>query len=152
MSRTTPVHLIARSSDPPQHRVPLTASPGEPKIHPVKHRVSSLRGAGKGRRREEEAEQSKGWLWWTMAMAMAMTQEEGGKERLRRACIDFLLQENYILTAFELLHELQEDGLVECATKLQLFFANSDMFPPEELAKMHALQGQTSILKYLISI
>jgi hypothetical protein len=59
----------------------------------------------------------------------------------RKACIDFLLQENYLLTAFELLHELQEDGLVESATKLQLFFANSDMFPPDELAKMQALQG-----------
>lgn len=30
---------------------------------------------------------------------------------------------------------------MESATKLQLFFANSDMFPPEELAKMQALQG-----------
>lgn len=63
------------------------------------------------------------------------------KEVRRKACIDFLLQENYLLTAFELLHELQEDGLVESATKLQLFFANSDMFPPDELAKMQALQG-----------
>jgi hypothetical protein len=63
------------------------------------------------------------------------------KEMRRKACIDFLLQENYLLTAFELLHELQEDGLVESATKLQLFFANSDMFPPDELAKMQALQG-----------
>ena len=59
----------------------------------------------------------------------------------RKACIDFLLQENYLLTAFELLHELQEDGLVESATKLQLFFANSDMFPPDELSKMQALHG-----------
>lgn len=63
------------------------------------------------------------------------------KEMRRKACIDFLLQENYLLTAFELLHELQEDGLVESATKLQLFFANSDLFPPDELARMQALQG-----------
>ncbi|KAG0609564.1 hypothetical protein M758_8G193900 [Ceratodon purpureus] len=63
------------------------------------------------------------------------------KDTRRKACIDFLLQENYLLTAFELLHELQEDGLVESATKLQLFFANSDLFPADDLAKMHALKG-----------
>lgn len=76
------------------------------------------------------------WLWDS-----AMAEDAEGKETLRKACIDFLLHENYLLTAFELLHELQEDGLVEQATKLQLFFANADMFPPDELAKMHALEG-----------
>jgi hypothetical protein len=65
------------------------------------------------------------------------------KDHIRNSVVDFLLHENYLLTAFELLHELQEDGLVEveAATKLQLFFANSQMFPPDELAKMQALHG-----------
>lgn len=65
------------------------------------------------------------------------------KDHLRNSVVEFLLHENYLLTAFELLHELQEDGLVEveAATKLQLFFANSQMFPPDELAKMQALHG-----------
>lgn len=62
-------------------------------------------------------------------------------DALRKACIDFLLQENYLLTAFELLQELQEDGLADCATKLQLFFANANLFPPEEIVKLNALQG-----------
>ena len=73
------------------------------------------------------------------------TQERalGGDERdaIRRDCIDFLLQENYFLTAFELLQELQEDGLADCATKLQLFFADANVFPPEEIEKMKSLQG-----------
>jgi hypothetical protein len=71
------------------------------------------------------------------------------KDHLRNSLVDFLLRENYLLTAFELLHELQEDGLVEveAATKLQLFFANSQMFPADELAKMQALHGTLLSLK-----
>lgn len=63
------------------------------------------------------------------------------KDAMRRDCIDFLLRENYFLTAFELLQELQEDGLADYATKLQLFFADANVFPPEEIDKIKALQG-----------
>jgi hypothetical protein len=87
---------------------------------------------------EEDAAASTG----VVGVAMANNNNRT-KDHLRNSVVDFLLHENYLLTAFELLHELQEDGLVEveAATKLQLFFANSQMFPPDELAKMQALHG-----------
>lgn len=36
--------------------------------------------------------------------------------------VNFLLEENYLLTAFELLHELLEDGREGHATRLIEFF------------------------------
>ncbi|BBM96799.1 hypothetical protein Mp_1g00840 [Marchantia polymorpha subsp. ruderalis] len=63
---------------------------------------------------------------------------ESEKASTRNVVIDFLLQEHYHLTAFELYHELLEDGQGAAATKLHSFFSDSDTFPSEQ---MRALQG-----------
>lgn len=54
--------------------------------------------------------------------------------------IKFLIDQQYLLTAFELLHELTEDGHSDWATRLQQFFADPEMFPPEEMLRLQNLQ------------
>lgn len=53
--------------------------------------------------------------------------------------IKFLLDQQYLLTAFELLHELIEDGHADRAIRLQQFFSDSDMFPPDEMLRLQNL-------------
>lgn len=53
--------------------------------------------------------------------------------------VEFLLERNYLLTAFELLHELLEDGQVSSAFKLKQFFSDPDRFPPDQLLEMQSL-------------
>ncbi|GBG63021.1 hypothetical protein CBR_g34722 [Chara braunii] len=65
----------------------------------------------------------------------------GNKEALRQLVVNFLLQEQYLLTAFELLHELLEDGQASAASKLQDFFADQETFPPDQLMNLQSLQG-----------
>lgn len=55
--------------------------------------------------------------------------------------VEFLLERNYLLTAFELLHELLEDGQVSSAFKLKQFFSDPDRFPPDQLLEMQSLPG-----------
>lgn len=52
-----------------------------------------------------------------------------------------MLQEKYILTAFELLHEFLEDGQLLAATKLQDFFSNEEKFPPDQMLQLQSLQA-----------
>lgn len=54
--------------------------------------------------------------------------------------VNFLLEENYLLTAFELLHELLEDGREGHATRLIEFFADTNMFPPDQISRLHDLR------------
>lgn len=54
--------------------------------------------------------------------------------------VNFLLEENYLLTAFELLHELLEDGREGHATRLIEYFADTNMFPPDQISRLHDLR------------
>ena len=63
------------------------------------------------------------------------------KELFRKQVVDFLLQEKYNLTAFELLHELLEDGQLNAAGPLQDFFSDAEQFPPDEMMKLQTLPG-----------
>eukprot|EP01018_Ginkgo_biloba_P010094 Gb_24367 [translate_table: standard] len=62
------------------------------------------------------------------------------KASLCNCVVNFLLQENYLLTAFELLHELLEDGRESQALRLKEFFADTDMFPPDQMFRLHNLR------------
>ena len=55
--------------------------------------------------------------------------------------VNFLLQENYLLTAFELLHELVEDGHHDQAIRLRNFFADPALFPSDQISRFNALRG-----------
>ncbi|XP_043695775.1 RAB11-binding protein RELCH homolog isoform X2 [Telopea speciosissima] len=54
--------------------------------------------------------------------------------------VNFLLEENYLLTAFELLHELLEDGRDAQAIRLKEFFADISQFPPDQISRFNALR------------
>lgn len=54
--------------------------------------------------------------------------------------VNFLLEENYLLTAFELLHELLEDGRECHATRLKEYFADTSTFPPDQISRLHGLR------------
>ena len=72
-----------------------------------------------------------------------MEMEDVSKEEFWTRIVAFLLQEQYILTAFELLHELLEDGQLNAAGPLQEFFSDSERFPPDEMLKLQTLPGIT---------
>ena len=63
------------------------------------------------------------------------------KEVFWKQIVEFLLQEKYNLTAFELLHELLEDGQLNAAGPLQDFFSDAEEFPPDEMMKLQTLPG-----------
>lgn len=54
--------------------------------------------------------------------------------------VNFLLQEKYHLTAFELLHELLEDGRHDQAIRLREFFSDPNLFPPDQIARCSSLR------------
>ncbi|XP_061337410.1 uncharacterized protein LOC133284417 [Gastrolobium bilobum] len=58
---------------------------------------------------------------------------------LYNCVVNFLLEENYILTAFELLHELQEDGRHDQAIRLQQYFSDPSRFPPNQISRFNSL-------------
>ncbi|XP_078428527.1 HEAT repeat-containing protein isoform X2 [Wolffia australiana] len=62
------------------------------------------------------------------------------KSSLCNFVVDFLLRENYLLTAFELLHELVEDGRHDQAIRLRDFFSDSSVFPPDQIARYNSLR------------
>ncbi|XP_074581900.1 uncharacterized protein LOC141838350 isoform X1 [Curcuma longa] len=62
------------------------------------------------------------------------------RSSLCNCVVNFLLQENYMLTAFELLHELLEDGRHDQAIRLRDFFADSSLFPPDQISRFNALR------------
>ncbi|KAL2651580.1 hypothetical protein R1flu_019708 [Riccia fluitans] len=67
---------------------------------------------------------------------------ESEKASTRNVVIDFLLQEHYLLTAFELYHELLEDGKGAAATKLHSFFSDGEMFPSEQMRALQSIDAQ----------
>ncbi|XP_072993401.1 uncharacterized protein [Typha latifolia] len=54
--------------------------------------------------------------------------------------VNFLLEEKYHLTAFELLHELIEDGRHDHAIRLRQFFSDPALFPPDLIARFNSLR------------
>ncbi|CAK8533811.1 unnamed protein product [Lathyrus sativus] len=61
------------------------------------------------------------------------------KSSLCNCVVNFLLEENYILTAFELLHELLDDGRSDQAIRLQQYFADPSRFPPNHISRLNSL-------------
>ncbi|XP_010549912.1 PREDICTED: lisH domain and HEAT repeat-containing protein KIAA1468 homolog [Tarenaya hassleriana] len=54
--------------------------------------------------------------------------------------VNFLLEENYLLTAFELLHELLDDGRDAQAIRLKDFFSDPSRFPPDQISRYNSLR------------
>ena len=72
---------------------------------------------------------------------MAMEVESAS---LCNVVIKYLLDQQYLLTAFELMHELIEDGHSDRATRLQQLFSDTEVYPPEEILRLQNLQGKLS--------
>nr|GME05259.1 lisH domain and HEAT repeat-containing protein KIAA1468 homolog isoform X1 [Ipomoea batatas] len=62
------------------------------------------------------------------------------RSSLCNCVVNFLLEENYLLTAFELLHELLDDGRDDQAIRLKEFFADPIQFPPDQIARFNSLR------------
>ncbi|KAM2855194.1 hypothetical protein FF1_025540 [Malus domestica] len=62
------------------------------------------------------------------------------RSSLCNCVVNFLLEENYLLTAFELLHELLDDGRDDQAIRLKDFFADSSKFPPDQISRFNSLR------------
>ncbi|XP_057491573.1 LOW QUALITY PROTEIN: uncharacterized protein LOC130777300 [Actinidia eriantha] len=54
--------------------------------------------------------------------------------------VNFLLEENYLLTAFELLHELLDDGRDAQAIRLKELFSDPTHFPPDQISRFNSLR------------
>ncbi|XP_049931986.1 uncharacterized protein LOC116247963 [Nymphaea colorata] len=54
--------------------------------------------------------------------------------------VNFLLEENYLLSAFELLHELLDDGRDAQAIRLKEFFSDPSLFPPDQISRFNSLR------------
>lgn len=62
------------------------------------------------------------------------------RSSLCNCVVNFLLEENYLLTAFELLHELLDDGRDNQAIRLKDFFADSSQFPPDQISRFNSIR------------
>ncbi|KAK9110631.1 hypothetical protein Sjap_018691 [Stephania japonica] len=62
------------------------------------------------------------------------------KSSLCNCVVNFLLEEKYLLSAFELLHELLEDGRDAQAIRLKDFFSNPSHFPPDQISRFNTLR------------
>ncbi|KAJ4808089.1 LisH domain and HEAT repeat-containing protein KIAA1468 [Rhynchospora pubera] len=71
-------------------------------------------------------------------MGKGSIEEEGKWASLCNCVVNFLLEEGYQLTAFELLHELLEDGRHDHAIRLKNYFSDSEMFPPDQIARFNS--------------
>lgn len=56
--------------------------------------------------------------------------------------VQWLLANNYLMTALELLVEAQEVGREDEVDGLQIFFSDRQKFPPEELVKFDQKDGK----------
>lgn len=74
------------------------------------------------------------------------------RSSLCNCVVNFLLQENYLLTAFELLHELLEDGRHNQAIRLRDYFADPTLFPPDQISRLNSLRGSLAPSVVLPSI
>jgi len=61
------------------------------------------------------------------------------RSSLCNCVVNFLLEENYLLTAFELLHELLDDGRHDQAIRLQQYFSDPARFPPNQISRLNSL-------------
>ncbi|KAK9272038.1 hypothetical protein L1049_002407 [Liquidambar formosana] len=62
------------------------------------------------------------------------------RSSLCNCVVNFLLEENYLLTAFELLHELLDDGRDAQAIRLKDFFSDPSQFPPDQISRFNTLR------------
>uniref|UniRef100_A0A7N1A0P1 HEAT repeat-containing protein n=1 Tax=Kalanchoe fedtschenkoi TaxID=63787 RepID=A0A7N1A0P1_KALFE len=62
------------------------------------------------------------------------------RSSLCNCVVNFLLEENYLLTAFELLHELLDDGRDAHAIRLKEFFSDAAQFPPDQITRFNTLR------------
>ncbi|KAL0555865.1 hypothetical protein IC582_004366 [Cucumis melo] len=62
------------------------------------------------------------------------------RSSLCNCVVNFLLEENYVLTAFELLHELLDDGRDAQAIRLKDFFSDPAHFPPDQITRFNSLR------------
>ncbi|GFZ18924.1 HEAT repeat-containing protein [Actinidia rufa] len=65
------------------------------------------------------------------------------RSSLCNCVVNFLLEENYLLTAFELLHQLHDDGRDAQAIRLKDLFSNSSHFPPDQISRFNSLRGKS---------
>ncbi|XP_028785524.1 RAB11-binding protein RELCH isoform X2 [Neltuma alba] len=63
-----------------------------------------------------------------------------GRSSLCNCVVNFLLEENYLLTAFELLHELLDDGRDDQAIRLKEYFSDTSRFPPDQISRFNSLR------------
>lgn len=75
---------------------------------------------------------------WLLDWVLVMDVE---RSSLCNCVVNFLLEENYLLTAFELLHELLDDGRDAQAIRLKEFFCNPAQFPPDQISRFNSLRG-----------
>ena len=66
------------------------------------------------------------------------------RSSLCNCVVNFLLEENYLLTAFELLHELLDDGRDAQAIRLKEFFSDPSHFPADQISRYNSLRGTSS--------
>ncbi|XP_022938627.1 lisH domain and HEAT repeat-containing protein KIAA1468-like [Cucurbita moschata] len=62
------------------------------------------------------------------------------RSSLCNCVVNFLLEENYVLTAFELLHELLDDGRDAQAIRLKEYFSDPAHFPPDQITRFNSLR------------
>ncbi|KAK4416466.1 RAB11-binding protein RELCH [Sesamum alatum] len=62
------------------------------------------------------------------------------RSSLCNCVVNFLLEENYLLSAFELLHELLDDGRDDQAIRLKQFFSDPAHFPPDQISRFNSLR------------
>ncbi|XP_075646838.1 uncharacterized protein LOC142617763 [Castanea sativa] len=62
------------------------------------------------------------------------------RSSLCNCVVNFLLEERYLLTAFELLHELLDDGRDAQAIRLKDFFSDPSQFPPDQISRFNTLR------------
>lgn len=77
------------------------------------------------------------------------------RSSLCNCVVNFLLEENYLLTAFELLHELLDDGRDDHAIRLKEFFSDPSHFPPDQISRFNSLRGlsfTTSFTNFIVII
>lgn len=63
------------------------------------------------------------------------------RSSLCNCVVNFLLEENYLLSAFELLHELLDDGRDDQAIRLKEYFSDPSQFPPDQISRFNSLRG-----------
>jgi hypothetical protein len=62
------------------------------------------------------------------------------RSSLCNCVVNFLLEENYLLSAFELLQELLDDHRDAQAIRLKEFFSDPSQFPPDQITRLNTLR------------